>query len=627
MGSIRVLRLLSSAMCISYVDGDFLSGDASSAVDASTEFETNTSNSSDEGNATAPRPSAKPCKHGYLSTVKRAGKPEQESCSCTFPRSQMTTPEFGTDCGLAYCGHGSYNFTEEKCICAAAWRHAGISSPWEFFNGRCSQHRCVSDVLCQESLGLPFATCPVKGWNCDCGLSHAFYGTGSEGAQCMFPWWALVMKITRAYVAVMQRLWLVMLLAAVCLLLVGKNVVGTMESYRLEVFFHDCAWSVFVLKFGIWLYAFSTVTYLCLLGLWLFVAVFAAVAIMVAILMFAAAMACMAASGEAGAGGLGECCCGGDGCTGCGFSECGACECADCAAGGEFCACCGGSAATAEAGPMALYSYEPFWFYYWPTYYHSGHAGEPWCCGCPGGSLAQRFWTCFGWVPCFRLLISVAPRLPENMLGGILGFVLGTHPLRNVAHPQHHSWARRLLSRPCYSLTNRSDRWRRHVYEWLHERDAFDAVASTGNTVAEVEVDANSARMKIGDVVIEQEAGHFTEDDELFNMADYTGNECWICQASGDQWDLWVSCRHAFCQKCSVEMLRRRMPCPFCRVRSAIVLRRKAVPQAREEEGIDREAERLLEGDASSEPRPHQRQRRARSPTLVAPQQIPPLRP
>jgi hypothetical protein len=50
-------------------------------------------------------------------------------------------------------------------------------------------------------------------------------------------------------------------------------------------------------------------------------------------------------------------------------------------------------------------------------------------------------------------------------------------------------------------------------------------------------------------------------------------NTCWICREESDEWDLWVSCHHLFCSRCSSQMLIRRMPCPLCRVASTTVLR------------------------------------------------------
>ncbi|CAE7876221.1 RNF8, partial [Symbiodinium sp. KB8] len=59
---------------------------------------------------------------------------------------------------------------------------------------------------------------------------------------------------------------------------------------------------------------------------------------------------------------------------------------------------------------------------------------------------------------------------------------------------------------------------------------------------------------------------------------DYMENQCWICQDNqSKEFDLWLSCGHIFCSRCSTEMLRRQMPCPLCRTASSSVLRGRSV--------------------------------------------------
>lgn len=208
--------------------------------------------------------------------------------------------------------------------------------------------------------------------------------------------------------------------------------------------------------------------------------------------------------------------------------------------------------------------------------------------------------------------------------------VLGTHPLRN----RYDASSRlvRSLARPCWSISNRGDRWRRVVYEWLHERDAFEAVAQTGMAVTEARAEVGSARVLYGNVAVKREKGFFSARDGIFNFEDYEKNECWICQNPAEHWDIWLACRHTFCERCSSEMLRRQMPCPLCRVRSGHVLRRSARTTELQQLGVaqDVEHEGLIETDlpggigrygtygARGMPR-------ARSPGLVPqPQQLPP---
>ena len=60
---------------------------------------------------------------------------------------------------------------------------------------------------------------------------------------------------------------------------------------------------------------------------------------------------------------------------------------------------------------------------------------------------------------------------------------------------------------------------------------------------------------------------------QLQSMISLLRNVCWICREESEEWDMWLSCHHIFCARCSSQMLLRRMPCPLCRVASTTVLR------------------------------------------------------
>merc|ERR1712070_665723 len=79
-------------------------------------------------------------------------------------------------------------------------------------------------------------------------------------------------------------------------------------------------------------------------------------------------------------------------------------------------------------------------------------------------------------------------------------------------------------------------------------------------------------------VIIEDRTFTMQQDSPVeSSFEDYQNNLCWICNESRGRWDMWMSCKHLFCEKCSSEMLRRRMPCPLCRVASTTVLRGNSV--------------------------------------------------
>lgn len=505
-----------------------------------------------------------PCRHGQVvrrHTLGRLKSDQAMTCSCKWPREPRADPRGGTDCVLPDCAQGNYSFETGACACEAGWAQASILRPWGFWQGSCSQYLCKSNDVCEQVLGIAGATCPVAGWSCDCGLWLSLDLKGPH--ECMGPWWAMVAKATQWFVAAFRLLWLPTLGIAICMLPCGKNVIGSSERYSSRLLRDDVAWSVFVLKAGVWIHGLCIVSFLCFLLLWSMSVVLLALAVL-------ACVAVLAAFTMLGNEASGSCAC--EGCTG-GCCDAGALSCCD---GGAMCesCCCIGDAAAMPANGALLYGNDACFLY--SPYYYGGASTECdcFCCGCcdRSTSCGRGCTSLLVCLPCFRWLVAVAPSLPDNMLGGALGVLLGTHPLRNRHDP--HSPLVRLLSRPCWSISNRSDRWRRVVFEWLHERDAADAVGAGGVEVLEARDEGGA--LKYGGVAVVREEGCFTTSDRIFNFDDYGNNECWICQQSAAHWDLWGSCSHAFCERCSGEMLRRQMPCPLCRVHSTLVVRRRA---------------------------------------------------
>eukprot|EP00927_Polykrikos_kofoidii_P070974 TRINITY_DN67326_c0_g1_i1.p1 TRINITY_DN67326_c0_g1~~TRINITY_DN67326_c0_g1_i1.p1 ORF type:complete len:646 (-),score=61.41 TRINITY_DN67326_c0_g1_i1:144-2027(-) len=499
------------------------------------------------------RKASETCQHGHSS---------DGACVCQYPRVLRNDSQGKAHCAIKDCGHGNYSFESGLCDCFSGWRIAGPSNPLGYLIGRCDQFQCQSHVMCREKLGLEEATCPVSGWNCDCGLLRAGFGT--ESARCMFPWWALAAKLTTWATTIFRWLWFVTLWVAAVLLPFGKNVIGSADGCSISMLKDDFAWSRFALELGVWLYLMVGYAYLLSALIWLSCMV-AALFVVLGCLALGACCMAAAAFGE----GVGGFCSAADPCAA-------SCECIACDGAENACCCCCNEAL--YCSPFQSDLVVPAALYYDPICFMgvSPRDCDTCCCCCGPSCRNSRIRHVIE--PFLRHLLSAFPTMPQNMLGGLVGFILGTHALRNRYDP--NSRLVRALAMPCRSFTNRGDRWRGLVYEWLHERDASEAVALSGTTVAEMQRDSSSGggspRMIFGSVVVDRQSGEFTSSDHIFNYDDYEANLCWICQTPADRWDLWTVCRHAFCERCSSEMLRRRMPCPLCRVRSNRVQRREA---------------------------------------------------
>lgn len=161
------------------------------------------------------------------------------------------------------------------------------------------------------------------------------------------------------------------------------------------------------------------------------------------------------------------------------------------------------------------------------------------------------------------------------MLGGCIGHCMGTH---SMADPEYYSTSpfQEFMSTSCFHLQRRGEAWQQFVQMFVLELDADNAMRQAGQSggPARPEMGADGAII-IGGVVVEPQSGDFLNSSlRIYNANDYIENSCWICCEPRDKFDLWLTCRHIFCSQCSTEMLRRRMPCPLCRVHTTKVLRR-----------------------------------------------------
>jgi len=347
-------------------------------------------------------------------------------------------------------------------------------------------------------------------------------------------------------------------------------------SYSLDAFKDDLAWSLFVLDLGLWLYIFLATLWVVTLFIWSIVLWLA----VVALLVLAGTVALCAACGEAASCFSGECCsdaCGRD-CLFDGVSGTGD--------------CCGCFPATVDSGGGTAvdafywggaYPYDPIWGYY------SGVGLEPvsgdgrsCCCCCDSHDGARSVCAPIAWV------LYVLPALPENAWGGLCGFLMGTHhlvdPERLYQGGSPMVEFMRMGWRRSTDLHN-NDTWRDQVFEFItgQQMEHADHTADLSSEASSSRASSPSQRtLSVGGARILYVDRPFAlnGDDNCVpsSYEDYLDNSCWICTQGCDEWDLWLSCRHLFCRSCSTEMLRRRMPCPLCRVASSTVLRGHPLP-------------------------------------------------
>jgi len=519
------------------------------------------------------------------------------------------------------CGHGI--LVDGQCQCLKNWRMSGITDTINWLEHKCEQFQCETDNQCQTLL-FADASCPVPGWNCDCGWAHA---TGFEGgveknnAKCMGIIYIWSVRLTEWTLWLMQHAWKILVYALAPTLFFGQTKVRC-ECHDPNVFRlfsdivitlgcktpaycngqecmdvdagigrmlrYELAWSFYILDMGIWIYSALFVLWVTAMFSWLMILLVIVIAILIiALIMAIFSMICALADG--GSGGDADCgqCCTGNECTGC-----------------ENCLTCDGCCMDAPAtnGDM-------FWLFYWGGPVPDGTScGD--CCiwNCDGCHKGMRGPCCSVLRP-FMWLLTRLPRPPDNAWGGLWGLCfLGTHRKCRTPSPGDGWWFGTLVRTPyqggnwfvdffsgrgIHDLHQRPD-WRQRVYDYIFLEDGEDQSAestqnrppprqqmSSGVSTTPLRQSFLPVRLP-GVQVINKD----NKDDRFFDESDrcqqstfkdYERGTCWLClNDDAEKWDMWVQCGHLFCQNCSEEMLKRRMPCPLCRKRSFRVVRRRA---------------------------------------------------
>ncbi len=529
---------------------------------------------------------------------------KQGTCHCDFGsslREGICTKD---------CKHGVFQNTTGKCQCNDNWSTAGITDTIDWLKGSCSQFKCQTSNQCQSLLpSVSNPSCPVKGWNCYCGFSHL--GFQNNQAGCMsFPY-AFSVAVFKVYKYLCLSLfWKIGLSLAIISLPFGrrrpncdhhrswmakiKNCLGCPTTCDGSCIYQkrwclrdDFALSLYFVKTTCWWYMLAScliaiLGYIWSMILWIIISV---------VLIVAACAACLALCNGNDSNSNNDC----DNCERC---LC----CSDCNGTG----CCSQSYTSHGntyntnivyiGGPYP----DPCWGCYCcePTPYYGSTErtssyprsnsidrnmnsssndnddcgnGKCGCCCC-----------CF--TP-LKYLVSIYPVFPENLHGGFVGYLMGTHIKKN-----NYTGGNRFID--WMSLSQFRTRDLRHNQEWrqtirghlIHNYNETtininddDHVPQPlyenyGDILSKPLIPASAPPLKHDyrtvykyGLYLNNYALPITEEISIVNRDHINANECWICCEPAVKWHVWKSCRHAYCESCSEKMLSQKMPCPLCR--------------------------------------------------------------
>eukprot|EP00927_Polykrikos_kofoidii_P027556 TRINITY_DN24190_c0_g1_i1.p1 TRINITY_DN24190_c0_g1~~TRINITY_DN24190_c0_g1_i1.p1 ORF type:complete len:607 (-),score=51.68 TRINITY_DN24190_c0_g1_i1:57-1793(-) len=536
-------------------------------------------------------------------------------------------PEHHLD-GSYACGHGEYDNELGICRCFSGWKVSDLMDFSRMLQGSCSTIACQSDEQCKLELASDnvLATCPVEGWSCNCGWGYIFtngvFGVPTnQDSKCVGVAGLSIITVSEWMMAFFTHAWRYFCFAAVCLLPFGQTRTRCQHrepspfrfvSYvcfgRCSGFCaltsswlnwrdlqYDLAWSIFALDFLVWLYGFAASLWLLAATIWtilISVQVSLAVVATVFATIFVTLTVCFTHTQ---------------------YDSITMAPCVDCTSHielGTAASCCCCYPAWLEfrtVGPTRL-STPPMYF---------DDSVIQWREGGIGTRLATNYISSWCWV-CrpIACVLLFKPRMPSNLWGGVVGFlVLGTHRLT----PQCWAYQGGSSFVDFLGMRRRSEdqlhgdmRWRAWVHSFLTTSTAdgsgiivapqemppdggappsgFAASMDNATDVVEMSpaVDMTQLATTLSRGIFGTESLYFgvrfiilqrpingTFDNCVSStFDDYLLDRCWLCTEVGrPSYDLWMLCGHIFCSACSIEMIKRHLPCPLCRTASVTVKR------------------------------------------------------
>ena len=520
---------------------------------------------------------------------------------------------FASKASTRTCGHGrrfrsgatETNDTVYDCECHPGWQRAGITDTFEFLEGLCSQYACESAASCRQATGVVDATCPVKGWNCLCPFQFALEGSlmgretfrdiggSGSGGRCMGLLYYASVRGTQLCEEALSRGWFPFLILAASLIPFGHrrtrcthlsfSILNLAEWLRLGgrmcdgycatrcTVIDEFAWSLYAVELAVWVHLLVFALWLSCFWTWC-VAVWLLVAITLVVVIVVSVVA-----GALGLGGdvqgCGECNSSAD-CSPCG-------DCWPCALGGD-------------ASDTLLFLYYP------------GGGGIDTCTTCPAGCSDGRDCAfcrclcCYSYIPVL-FVISLLPRMPLNLWGGLIGRLIGTH-VATESGGAYEGGSCLVDALACRSSRGEqaayeNEDWRVRVHSFLiaeadAERPSVPPAQSSmlmGLVKSRQQLRGglappqgrSSFKFDLGGIpayVMEGCLDCVSDACAPNTFEDYESGTCWICRLEDlTAYDKYT-CGHIFCASCSDQMLSRRMPCPLCRASPSLVLRVFSVP-------------------------------------------------
>jgi len=485
-------------------------------------------------------------------------------CTCSIGAT-LTDDVCIKDCG----SHGNFSIDTNVCVCEKDWTTAGITDTIAYFEGTCSQFQCKSDTQCQDLLGLSSASCPKKDWNCACGFSHMSYDHG--GARCQNFLYTVSYEFTYyIYAAITVSIkylfnpWIVLFLT-----LFGqkrthcnhgpRNPMSNWFGYRrtgnhyycqgscvfeppyrelsvtciYETIRDEFAWLIFYVSTIAWTYSFLGLLWLSFFTLCSFILWVVIGLICIVIMCF------FMVNGDSNSSSSCDCCC--------------------TPYGGTM-----SNTTTTSTGSIT----NNYYYYNYPYYYGNCGSCECDCCKCCSSTECCRWLSCYY---VFKKLIFFFPQLPSNRKGGVVGYIIGTHPCRTT-YFGGSEW-KDLITGSTKVKTSHShstlDQFKTDVIHQTKPQIKPEYIErETTTPVINTPLITKFEKVELikGITIIQRDSMVLIDDDLIGDsLVDYNTNNCSLCYDNTTHHFVAFECGHGCCYDCAVKIIDKQVPCPWCR--------------------------------------------------------------
>jgi len=411
------------------------------------------------------------------------------------------------------CNHGNFSQEVGRCVCNSGWTYANFLDTMDWFKGECNQFKCKSEYQCQQLLPhIKHPSCPIKGWNCYC--PHNI-GYENGDAKCMdFTYW-LGWTIWKAYLYILQHIYSPLFTT----LIIISLPFGT-RRYRCD---HYTSWWFHLKnKCGLVTYCRGNCVrkrrfycrddlafsiYWFKTGLWW--TIYSTLITLSLVFIWSIALWITVILISIGI---------------CSWFIC--------------------------RNPVPMES--------------SKHESTIMITHNYGGPLPKYKYMLANYVA------KVYPLFPDNMQGGCIGYLCGTHSLNG--HNLHTYWGKILSLNWCNSRQDLRDDtdWHSNI---IQEFSSYNAIQQTPiiqnikptTLVSNLLEDTPVIITRYNYITLYSHEVPITEEKLCYQNRQFIqDDECWICNHPPSYWHKW-NCNHVFCRQCSLYMIDRDIACPLCR--------------------------------------------------------------